>query len=167
MQPAFRLRTALWWEAWNGDMGGPGDLKEDKTTLVHTPSFRLSGRLPLGPGSCQGRAICIYYEAALAGEPAGPWGEATAFLGCPVHGLTSVGEASFPPPLTPELQGCGLESSQWGVQILWAWWDYIQGGKLGLVVEAGVTGACGLLSGDLGPGVRRDSGLKLPPLWIL
>lgn len=44
---------------------------------MHTPSFCLSGRLPLGSGSCQGRVICLYYEAVLAGEPADPWGEAT------------------------------------------------------------------------------------------
>lgn len=91
MQSAFRLRTAPVVGGLEWGSRGPGDLEENKTTLVHTPSFRLSARLSLGPGSCQGQAVCLYYEAVLPGEPAGPWGEATAFLGCPGH----VGEASF------------------------------------------------------------------------
>lgn len=63
MQSAFRLRTAP--VVGGLDTRGPGDLGEDKTTLVHTPSFCLSGRLPLGPGSCQGQAFCLYCEAVL------------------------------------------------------------------------------------------------------
>lgn len=41
----------------------------------------------------------------------------------------------------------------------------VQGGTLGLVVEAEVPRACGLPSGDLGE--EGNSGLKLFPVWIL
>lgn len=136
---------------------------------MHTPSFCLSGRLPLGVARDELSVYTMrqFWLVSLQAPGVRPQ------PGRPGHGLTSVGGASFPPPLTPELQGCGLESSQcglessqWGVQNLWAWWDHIQGGKLGLVVEAGITGACGLLSGDLGPGggIRRDTDLKLSPV---
>lgn len=66
--------------------------------------------------SCQGGAICPFYEAVLDGEPTGH-----SLPRLPWSWLTSVVVAGYsfpPPPLKPELQDCGLESSQWSVCIL-------------------------------------------------